>query len=414
LLSRAIRVLLTVALSAGLVVHGASAATPLISVKPMSLIARVDAGESAQGILVKKSIVYVFGTTGVDASTASGTSDGFVRAFDKAGTQLWNVALDTGGDDIATAAALDPFGNIWVAGSSALPSQASDPVNSSASFALNPDSVTAVPKIPLRADPNLVTTWLISPSGELISTFSKDVGRSVLIKGISASAATISVVGVALTTLGSAGFFIQSTRRGVFGKLSIIGQRNTEINAIVKSGKNLLLLGSSSETLFGKTRSGIRDAIIARYTSEGTFVSILRSFNTGASRTWQSGTSTYLISGDAIVGSKSEAVLTKYTSAFSPTWTVRYPSSGPAVTVDSTSGHITAFSSSSAITGIKSWKPSKPQVISLAFDRSGRITGAFSAKGMVSPIFVGYSAELGAVLLARGPAGVSIFHALTR
>lgn len=395
---------------AGLVSQSASAATPLTWVKPMSLIANLDAAENAQGILVKKSVVYVFGTT-VDDTSAT---DGFVKAFDATGTQMWNLALDTGGDDIATAAGLDPFGNIWVAGSSALPSDAPDPVNSDTSSALNPDSVTTVPKIPLRGDPNLVTTWLISPKGELIATYSKDVGRTILVKGISASAATISIVGVAVTALGSAGFFIQSTRRGAFGKMSIIGQRDTEINAVVKSGKYLLLLGSSSESLFGKTRSGIRDAILARYTTAGSFVAILRSFKTGAARTWQSGTSAYVISGDEVTGTKGEAVVTKYSSALSPVWTSRYSSAGPAITADSALVQLATFSSTAPIAGIRSWKPSQAQAISLVFDKSGLITAAFSAKGMVSPIAAGFSAELGAVLLARGAEGVSIFHALTR
>jgi hypothetical protein len=410
-ISRGIRGILAIALIGGIFSTPASAATPLIAVKPMSLVANLASTQSAQGILVKKSIIYVYGTS------AASTSDGFVTAFDNAGTQIWNLALDTGGDDIATAAGLDPFGNIWVAGASAPALDSADPINSDATGALNPDSVTVVPKIPLRGDPNSVTTWLISPSGELLSTFSKDVGRSILVSSVSTSAATISIVGVTPTALGSAGFFIQSTRRGAFGKFTIIGKRDTEINSIVKSGKNLLLLGSSSETLYGKPKAGNRDATAIVFNSTGTFVSILRSYNTGASRSWHSGTSgtsAYLMGGNSVTGTKTEAVLTKFTSNLLPTWTTRFASAGPAVTAESAQVQSATFSSVGSITGIKSWKPSKAQLISLIFDKNGVITQAFSAKGLVSPISATFSAELGVVVLGRGPEGVSIFHALTR
>ena len=143
--------------------QGASAVTPLVVVKPMSLIVKLDPAESAQGILVKKAVIYSFGTR------ADGTenSDGFIRAFSTSGAESWSLALDTGGDDIVTAGGLDPFGNIWVAGTSAPPTPAGDLISSDFSSALNPDSVTAVTKIPLRGDPNLITLWLISPNGEL-------------------------------------------------------------------------------------------------------------------------------------------------------------------------------------------------------------------------------------------------------
>lgn len=416
--SKAVRIFLSVVTVIALAIPGAipgalpsaNAATPMVVVKPMSLIVKLDPAESAQGLLIKKTVLYVFGTRAGEIET----SDGFIRAFDASGTEAWNLALDTGGDDIATAAGMDPFGNIWVAGTSAPQTLKSDSLTSDLSTALNPDSVTVVTKTPLRGDPNLVTMWLISPQGELLATYSKDVGRSILVKGISASAATISVVGVASTSLGTAGFFIQSTRRGLFGKMSLIGNRDTEMNGIAKSGKNLFLLGSSSETLFGKTRSGIKDAVIVTYSSAGTFTSILRSFNTGATRSWQSGTSAKFFTGDTLTGTRSEAVVTKYGSTFSPLWTARFESGGPALAPDSSLLQFVAFASKSAITGVKSWKPSSAQLIALTFDKTGRISQAFSAKGLVSPISAGYSQELGVVLLGRGPSGVSIFHVLTR
>jgi hypothetical protein len=376
----------------------------------MSLVAHLDASENAQGVLVKKSAIYVYGTTAPSTST----SDGFVKAFDVTGTQLWTLSVDTGGDDIVTAGGLDPFGNIWLAGASAPAIESSDPVNPDSSGALNPDSVTVVPKIALRGDPNSVTTWLISPTGELISTFSKDVGRSILVSAMSASASTVTIVGVTPTALGNAGFFIQSTRRGVFSKFTIIGKKDTEINAVVKSGKKLLVLGGSSETLYGKAKAGIRDATSLTFDSTGKFGSILRSFNTGASRTWQSGTSTYLFGGSSTGAGKIEAVITKFSSALLPTWTTRFPSAGPAIAIDSTQILMASFASIGSITGLKSWKPTKAQLISLIFDQKGLITQAFSAKGLSTPISSAFSAEIGVVVMGRGPEGVSIFHALTR
>ena len=387
---------------------GAQAITPAIVTKPMTLISNLDSGASAQGLLVKKELIYLFGT-----SAGADNSDGYVQSISPTGEIQWTLPLDTGGDDIATAGSLDSFGNIWVAGSSVLNPSVGEPVSSDPSSALNPDSITLTPKIPLRSDLKLVTIWLISPQGNLLATYSTNVGRAVLARAITVTNTTVSIVGIASTTLGNSGFLIQGTRKGSFSKILLIGKSGTEINSITKRGANLVLLGGSSETLFGKARAAERDAILLSFTSSGKFLSIIRSSDAGSSRTWQSGTPTILVGGDAITGAKSEAVVTKYSAKFTPIWTTRYPSAGVALTLDTLASAQIFFSSIGPVTGVKYWNPAKAQLLSLIFDKKGLLTGAFSVKGATSPIAVGFSRELGAVLLSRGQAGVSVFRTLT-
>ena len=405
--------LATLALVAALTVGlfpSAQAVIPSVSVKPMTLISHLEKQKMAQGLLVKKDLIYLFGTT-----AGSENSDGYVQAISAQGEVKWTLALDTGGDDIATAGSFDSYGNIWIAGASAAPvtDNENEATTYNPSSALNPDSITVVPKIPLRADSNFVTAWLVSPKGNLLATYSTNVGRVTLASGISISTTTVSIVGVASTALGSSGFLIQSTRKGIFGKILLIGKRDTEINSLTRSGRNLLLFGSSSETLFGKSRAGTRDGLIATFSSSGKFISMIRSFNANSSRSWQNGTSSFFVGGDAVAGSKIEAVVTKYATTLTPRWSTRYLSAGPAMTLDFLSSHLLFFPSIGPINGVKYWKPTKAQLLSLIVDKNGLLVGAFSFKGATSPIAVAYSRELGAVLLSQGPAGVSVFHALT-
>ena len=60
------------------------------------------------------------------------------------------------------------------------------------------------------------------------------------------------------------------------------------------------------------------------------------------------------------------------------------------------------------IKGISNWKPSKPTALLLTFDSKGAIADARTATGV--PLALGYSKDLGTVLMSSGQTAVSIFR----
>lgn len=400
------------------------AVTKTITAKPMSLITTLSRTDQTLGMTIKGGMIYLFGTV-----TGVVSTDGFVQAMDATGEVQWSLPLDNGSNEIATAATVDTSGNIWVVGSSstpvitptptATPTPSATPSISSlpspTPTALNPDGVTLDPITPLRKDLTSLIVWKVSPVGVLLATFTTEINRPALVRNVIATTNGIAIVGVISTPSGNAGFLLQSNWAGTFGKQLIIGKSDTEINALSRKGDgSLVLYGSSTEKIVGKTLKGLRDGIIALVATSGKLTTIIRSSNMKSSRSWQNGTNSFFVGGDAISGGKKEAVVTKFGSNFSPTWTARFSSSTPALVADSPTSHFALFSSKGAIAGIKGWKPSKSAAIALAFNAKGALSGAYSAISIGVPMAAGYSRELGIVVLGRGSVGVSIFHVLPR
>ncbi|MEK6648743.1 MAG: hypothetical protein AABY37_05475 [Actinomycetota bacterium] len=390
----------------------AQSATKTIYVKTMTRLATLSDAEQVSGMLVNGKIIYLFGTVSGEQGT-----DGFVRTIDGEGATQWSLSLDTGADDIATTATRDTSGNIWVVGSTAkLVTNVSSPSASPSSSILNPDGVTLDPELPLRNDLTTVVIWKVSASGVLLATYISDLAHPVLVRAVTATSTGIALVGIISTVSGNAGFVLQSDFTGTFAKPLLIGKSDTEVNALAKkSNGSLVVLGSSTETISGKVLQGARDGIIASVSAKGKLTSLVRSSNSKSVRSWQSATNSLFFGGDAVLNGKIEAVVTKFSSAIVPTWTTRFSAKGPAFTFSiSARSHVMAFSPIGAIKGVKGWKPSKDQVLALIFDGKGVLTGAYRATAIQTPIAMGYSRDLGLVVLGSGAIGVSIFHALPR
>lgn len=383
-----------------------TAAPKKIAVEAMEQVATIPAGDAVTGMHLVRKNIYLYGNT---------QSNAFVRSIDAQGAPIWSLVLDLGGDEIATAATSDSTGNLWIAGSaSGLP--LSQPTPSPTQSLLNPDGVLLDEQKPLRGDLTTLVMWKISPAGELLSTFTTNLRQPLLVRGIVESAGSLSIVGLIATTEGTAGLILQSNASGLFGRNTLIGKSNTEVNSIIKkSDGSFVIAGSSSENLSGKALSGLRDGIIASVSSKMKVISLFRSSNTNSARSWQNTSSSFFFGGDARTSGKSEAVVTKFGSNLVPTWTVRFASAGPAIaTYLSSTAHAMTFSSTSAITGVTGWKASKGKVITLFYDAKWSLVGAYSAPGASQLISVAYSKDAGLLVLASGQLGVSIFHPLTR
>jgi hypothetical protein len=392
----------------------AQGATKSISQTPMTLIATLSPSEQIVNMVVRGKLIYLVGSiTGVVST------DGYVQALDSSGNVQWSLPLDNGANEIATAATFDSNGNLWVVGSSQIPnippSDTTTATTSPTPTVLNPDGIAAEPSVPMRKDLTALILWKVSPAGALLATYIKEVGAPFLVRGVIFANNSINVAGIIATPTGHAGFLLQADLVGSIGKPVLLGKSDTELNALVKkSDGSLVLLGSSSEAIAKQSRRAIKDAIVIVISQAGKISSMVRSSNSGSKRSWQSGTSSYFFGGDALGPAKREAVITKFSSTLVPTWTMRFASIGPALTADSPTSHFVVFPSQGAVAGVKRWKPSKSSALTLILDSKGALSGAYGALTIASPIAIGFSRELGVVLLGRGPIGVSVFHAFPR
>ncbi|HUW88608.1 MAG TPA: hypothetical protein VMW30_09610 [Candidatus Paceibacterota bacterium] len=395
----------------------AQGVTPAVAIQPMSLITKLSGADQTYGMLVRGRNIYLFGNV-----TGVVSTDGYVQALDETGQVQWSLALDSGQNEIATAATIDARGSIWVLGSSAtatLPSPSdtatatSAPSTTPTPIALNPDSVQVEPALPQRLDLTNVIAWKVSRSGNLLGTFTLAMSRPVLVRAAIGTSSGVAFAGITSTTSGSAGFYATSDLSGVMSKPMNLGRVDTELNALVKMAKNTVgIFGASSESISGTKLMGRRDGIISSVLETGKLGKVIRSSNAKSTRSWQSATNSLFLGGDAITAGKMEAVVTKFSSTFVPTWTTRYPSSSPAMTADGVISRFALFSSTSLIQGVKGWKPASQTSVMIAFDAKGAITGAYRVAG--TPVSIGYTRDLGVVVLGRGALGVSIFHTLTR
>ncbi len=421
---------------------------PTFSAKQMPLLTKLSGDNQISGMLVKGKIIYLFGNVTGVAST-----DGYIQAIDGAdgtGQVQWSLPLSSGQNEIATAATSDSAGNIWVLGSAETPSApapiptptatptptstptatptptstptatpppTSTPTPTPTALAtslaptLNPDSVQVDPTAGMRRDLTSIILWKISRNGRLLGTFTVEMKRPVLVRSVIGTPTGIAFTGILATPNGLAGFYAISDLSGMIGKPLIVGKVDTDLNALAKMPNgSVAFFGASSESLAGTKLVGVRDGIISSTAATGLMGKVIRSSNAKSARSWQSVSSKFFLGGDALTSGKMEAVVTKFSSALRPTWTVRYPSSTPAITADGVTSYFALFSPTSVIPRIKGWKVGSS--LTLAFDAKGALTGAYGITGQ--PISMGFSQELGLVVLSRGTLGVSIFHALTR
>ena len=117
--------------------------------------------------LISQRAIYLVGTS----EPTTGPTQGEVIAINPdTGAQIWDLPIPSPWDAVATAAALDTAGNLWVAGSSATavltPSPKPTPTG-----VVNPGGIIVTPTPPTRSGLTRITVWEISPTGTLITSF---------------------------------------------------------------------------------------------------------------------------------------------------------------------------------------------------------------------------------------------------
>ena len=389
----------------------------VVSLLSLSLICSTQSATAAPKPIVVKEMVAINLASPVTVDTKMlviGSSivllnDSSVRAIGADGVEKWRLALTQGAASIASALAADSAGNIWIAGSSAgAPVVTPSPTPTVAP--INPDNVLVDPRVPLRSDLTVATIWKISNTGALISTYTAEPLTALLINSIAINAKGITLGGVRSTDGGNSGVIINADLEGKFSKPIFLGVSDTSIDVVVLgTDSSVYAIGNSTETLAGKKVAGYRDGILAKYSSAGKLSALVRSSAAKARREWLSATNSLFLTGPVQTGQKFESALTKFATNLSPTWTYRFASTGATYSALGPNGsHFAAFASASAIKGITNWKPSRPSALLLTFDSKGALVDAKSATG--TPLALGYSKDLGIVLMSTGQTAVSIFR----
>ena len=388
------RLISFVLLATLLVTPVAHSAPKKLAVKPMQLLATLGTPEEVSGAVVSGKSIIIFG---------SKASKAYARAIDTAGKELWNLALDQSAASIATAAAVDPAGDIWIAGATPMAMGLTPPATATP---LNPDNAVIPPNV-FIGDLHAVTIWKISVSGSLIFTNTLPTSYVLFPSALRVDKAGASVVGIMATEKGNAGFLANTDIAGVFSKLLQIGQVATTAESVVRhSDGTFTVAGSSSETLAGKKVVGISDGVLVKVSKALKITSVVRSSVAKGKRVWNSASNTLLLTGEVTAAGKTETAVTKFSNAFAPTWTYRFPSTGPAV---SGSVNQAFFISTGAISQLN-WSPKAPTPLLLTFDSKGVITGADSAPaGQSEVLSVLNSKELGVLALTSSAESVSIF-----
>ena len=365
------------------------AATKKPVVKSLQLLANIGSSEEFAGLVTSGKTIVVFGNKG-DKS--------FAKALDASGKELWNIALDNASPSVATAGAVDSSGNIWIAGSTSLqrPIATASPTASP----LNPDKITLVPDI-FTTELNAFSLWSINPTNLALAQYSLQLDSPVLINSIGVDKA-------AITSVGSSGALITSDLSGKIQKPIFIGTGATNFESLVKqSDGSITIVGSSTETIGGKKLAGKVDGVILKLSKAGNLISVVRSSAPKAARNWNSLTSTFLLGGAVVTGSKIESAITKFSNTYTPQWTYRFTSSGPTFTSGSTYALI---QSTASIKELSNWSPKAPQPLLLAFDSKGLIAGAYSAPAEQKEVLGLYnSKELGLLCITSSAESVSIF-----
>jgi hypothetical protein len=148
-------------------------AATMIAIKPIVEIPYTG-NEQVSDLLLTTTSVALIGTT--EAATANpipgnlgGSSDGFISIYTKSGSLVSSTRLGGAANEIATAAALDADGSIWIVGASTVVS-ANTPAPTPTKL-LNPDNVPLTPSIPISSALTKLNLWQISSVGQLINSY---------------------------------------------------------------------------------------------------------------------------------------------------------------------------------------------------------------------------------------------------
>ena len=394
------RFLAFVVLASLVIVPVSQAAPKKISVKPMQLLTTIGTPDEVSGAVVSGKSIIIFGTK---------SSKAYARAIDRTGKELWNLTLDQSAASVATSAAVDSAGDIWIAGATPLALGLNPPASTAAP--VNPDNAVIPPSV-FIGDLQAVSIWRVSAAGALLFTNTLPTSSVLFPTAITVDKNGASVVGIIANEKGNAGFLANVDATGAFSKLLQIGAVSTTADAVARHGDgSFTVAGSSAETLAGKKVAGITDGILVKVSKALKITSVVRSSVAKGKRIWNSASNSLLLAGEVVAGGKTESAITKFSLAYAPSWSYRFASTGPTLSASTTQ----AFFISTGTVAQLIWNPKTPTPLLLTFDSKGLITAADSGPiGQKEVLGLLISKEFGVLALTSSTESVSIFTLLPR
>jgi len=389
-----------VVLASLVIVPVSQAAPKKISVKPMQLLTTIGTPDEVSGAVVSGKSIIIFGTK---------SSKAYARAIDRTGKELWNLTLDQSAASVATSAAVDSAGDIWIAGATPLALGLNPPASTAAP--VNPDNAVIPPSV-FIGDLQAVSIWRVSAAGALLFTNTLPTSSVLFPTAITVDKNGASVVGIIANEKGNAGFLANVDSTGAFSKLLQIGAVSTTADTVARHGDgSFTIAGSSAETLAGKKVAGITDGILVKISKALKITTVVRSSVAKGKRIWNSASNSLLLAGEVVAGGKTESAITKFSLAYAPSWSYRFASTGPTLSASTTQ----AFFISTGAVAQLNWNPKTPTPLLLTFDSKGLITAADSGPiGQKEVLGLLISKEFGVLAHTSSTESVSIFTLLPR
>ena len=324
-----------------------------------------------------------------------GASDGFIASYSSLGAPLWNLRLGGAENEIATSAAIDADGSIWVLGAATslvtpTPKPATGPV-------LNPDNVVPEPGQVKNSPLNRIKLWQVSNTGRLLNSFEFVSENIINPRKIIISGANINIFGNSYNKSDVSGFYISANKFGAFSPKVKYGVKTTQISsAIINTDASFTVVGMSGDQLLKSKALSKLDAITMKTSSSGVLQVVGRATLKNTTRSWSSIGAGLLQGGKVTYSNKTESAITKFSAINKPVWNIRYSAKSSAL-VASGKNSWASFISSGPIKSVPAWKPKIPIPVVVELGKKGEALNSY--KLSAPAVAMAVNSEIGTVLI---------------
>jgi hypothetical protein len=324
-----------------------------------------------------------------------GASDGFIASYSSLGAPLWNLRLGGAENEIATSAAIDADGSIWVLGAATslvtpTPKPATGPV-------LNPDNVAPETGQVKNSPLNRIKLWQVSNTGRLLNSFEFISENIINPRKIIISGANINIFGNSYNKSDVSGFYISANKFGTFSPKVKYGVKTTQISsAIINSDASFTVVGMSGDQLLKSKALSKLDAITMKTSSTGVLQVVGRATLKNTTRSWSSIGAGLLQGGKVSYSNKTESAITKFSAINKPVWNIRYSAKSSAL-VASGKNSWASFISSGPIKSVPAWKPKIPIPVVVELGKKGEALNSY--KLSAPAVAMAVNSEIGTVLI---------------